>query len=211
MPEWNELFKQAEFQWKEPNEQVVALVPLLKERGVHRVLDLACGAGRHLVYLEREGFDVYGLDLAENGLEHARQWLAREGLQARLAKCNMVHIPFADRSFDAMLCVHAVQHQRLAGIQETIDEVARVLRPGAFGFLTFPSTRDDRYGAGREIEPGTFEAAEGPDRGVPHHYSTLAEIEKLFEQFAIRKIELDERRVDGKGRYSHWNVLVERE
>src|SRR5512142_2286185 len=101
MPEWNELFKQAEFQWKEPNEQVVALVPLLKERGVHRVLDLACGAGRHMVYLEYEGFDIYGLDLAENGLEHARQWLAREGLQPRLAKCNMVHIPFADRSFDA--------------------------------------------------------------------------------------------------------------
>ena len=30
---------------------------------MHRVLDLGCGAGRHLVYLTQQGFEVYGADI----------------------------------------------------------------------------------------------------------------------------------------------------
>jgi len=39
-----------------------------------RILDLACGRGRHARYLAEKGFDVTGLDISENSITYARQF-----------------------------------------------------------------------------------------------------------------------------------------
>ncbi len=39
-----------------------------------RVLDLACGKGRHSKYLNQLGFDVTGVDLSENSINFAKQF-----------------------------------------------------------------------------------------------------------------------------------------
>jgi SAM-dependent methyltransferase len=38
------------------------------------ILDLACGKGRHSVYLNRNGYDVTGLDLSPQSIESAKQY-----------------------------------------------------------------------------------------------------------------------------------------
>ena len=38
-----------------------------------KVLDLACGKGRHAIYLNQLGFDVIGADLSENSIAEARK------------------------------------------------------------------------------------------------------------------------------------------
>lgn len=38
-----------------------------------KVLDLACGKGRHAIYLNQLGFDVLGVDLSENSIEIANK------------------------------------------------------------------------------------------------------------------------------------------
>lgn len=38
-----------------------------------KILDLACGKGRHSVYLNQLGFDVTGADLSENSIEEAKK------------------------------------------------------------------------------------------------------------------------------------------
>lgn len=38
------------------------------------VLDLACGKGRHSLYLNSLGYDVTGVDLSENSIEYAKQF-----------------------------------------------------------------------------------------------------------------------------------------
>ncbi len=210
MPEWNELFKQEEFRWKNPHGQVVALAPRLKEQGLRRVLDLGCGAGRHLVYLAREGFEVYGLDIAENGLSHAREWLTREGLAAELRRGDIAEIPYPEQFFDAVISLYVIYHKTLAEMRQVIGEIHRVLRPGGLALVSLMSRRGHRYGHGQEIEPGTFITDRGDDSGIPHHYSDLAEIEQLFARFAIRRIELEEEPVEGKQKHSHWQVLVEK-
>ena len=37
-----------------------------------KILDLACGKGRHAIYLNKKGFDVTGLDLSPNNIELAK-------------------------------------------------------------------------------------------------------------------------------------------
>ncbi len=50
------------------------LVGWLRLKPGARVLDLACGRGRHSVDLRRRGFDVTGVDLAAASIAHARQF-----------------------------------------------------------------------------------------------------------------------------------------
>lgn len=39
-----------------------------------KILDLACGKGRHAIYLNSIGFDVIGVDLSENSIAYAKQF-----------------------------------------------------------------------------------------------------------------------------------------
>ena len=42
-----------------------------------RMLDVACGKGRHAVQLARHGFEVTGIDLSEESIAFAQQSAAR--------------------------------------------------------------------------------------------------------------------------------------
>jgi SAM-dependent methyltransferase len=59
------------------------LTPQLHEKNIAdadiKILDLACGKGRHSVYMADKGFDVTGIDLSENSIAYARQF-ERENL-----------------------------------------------------------------------------------------------------------------------------------
>ncbi|KLT65612.1 bifunctional 2-polyprenyl-6-hydroxyphenol methylase/3-demethylubiquinol 3-O-methyltransferase UbiG [Pedobacter sp. BMA] len=39
-----------------------------------KMLDIACGKGRHSIYLNKKGFDVTGIDLSEQSIKYARQF-----------------------------------------------------------------------------------------------------------------------------------------
>lgn len=211
MPTWDELFKQEEFRWREPHHGVLRFAKLLKEKDNHRVLDLGCGTGRHLVFLAREGFEVFGTDISETGLEHARCWLEEEGLTAKLKRSDMGRIPHPDRFFDAVICFNVIYHATLEKMRRAIVEIHRTLRPGGLALLTFKSKRSFRYGKGEKLEPETFIHDEGADSGVPHHYSDREEIEHLLRAFAILEIDHMERIYEGGYHSSHWEVWVEKQ
>ncbi|MBA3971728.1 MAG: class I SAM-dependent methyltransferase [Bacteroidetes bacterium] len=49
------------------------IIELLTPKKHARVLDLACGKGRHATYLNKKGFDVTGIDLSPQSIEYAKQ------------------------------------------------------------------------------------------------------------------------------------------
>ena len=75
---------------------VGAVVPLAGRR----VLDLACGPGRHAAQLVVQGARVTGLDLSEALLARAR---ARLGGRVALVRGDMRCLPFRDRTFDVVV------------------------------------------------------------------------------------------------------------
>jgi len=56
------------------------LISFLSPSKDSKFLDLACGKGRHSIYLSQKGFDVTGIDLSENSIETASK-LANDKLQ----------------------------------------------------------------------------------------------------------------------------------
>ena len=51
--------------------QVDFLIEKLELKGTERILDLACGFGRHSLELARRGYDVTGVDITPEYIEYA--------------------------------------------------------------------------------------------------------------------------------------------
>jgi len=64
------LYKNRDF--KEAERFISNVTEQVKLAKSSKVLDLACGKGRHSVYLNQLGFDVVGVDLASNSIEKAK-------------------------------------------------------------------------------------------------------------------------------------------
>jgi len=165
-----------------------SLARLFGEQGVSSILDLGCGDGGNLIFFARRGFTVSGLDYAPTALRLAREWLAREGLECDLRHGDMQDLPWSQDSFDAVISVRVINHNTAAGVEATIAEVARVLRPGGYFFATVARHPPPEKWFEREpveIEPRTYVPALGHDKGVPHHYFTEEELGRLLGHFEL--------------------------
>jgi SAM-dependent methyltransferase len=117
---------------------VLPMVDLLSA-GENVVLDAGCGSGRTTIALGRAlkhgrivALDRFDSDYIEGG---GRQLLERNLNRAGLAdrvqieRGDLTALPFPDRSFDAAVSAHAVDH--LGPLKEQgLREILRVLRPG---------------------------------------------------------------------------------
>ena len=69
--------------WTEDTKrQVDFVIQKLHLKGGEKVLDLACGYGRHSLELARRGFSVTGVDITPAYIQFAREEARRQGLQA---------------------------------------------------------------------------------------------------------------------------------
>ena len=188
---WDEFYKQRGRVVTEPHEDMPDIVRLLKDRGANTVLDLGSGTGRHVVYLAGSGFSVFGLDNSPEGIHITRQWLADAGLDANLQLQSMTEkLPYEDAFFDAVISVQVIHHADRAAIREVVQEITRVLKRGGFLFVTVPKLRNQgtRF---KKLEANTFIPLDGPERGLPHHYFTPAELREVFNGYDIVDIHLD--------------------
>jgi demethylmenaquinone methyltransferase / 2-methoxy-6-polyprenyl-1,4-benzoquinol methylase len=95
------------------------------------VLDVATGpAGVALQLAERTGGRVVGIDLTLEMLRQGRVAVARQGRADRvqLVAGRAEQLPFPDASFDALTFTYLLRY--VADPQTTLDELARVVRPG---------------------------------------------------------------------------------
>ena len=120
---WNTVFQQEGKVFTTPHEDMLHFVEAVRHHNRQNVLDVGCGSGRHVVYLARHGFSVYGLDNAPEGLNITRRWLQQEGLSADLRHHQMTDpFPYPDATFDAVVSIQVIHHARIAEIQQIIAE-----------------------------------------------------------------------------------------
>jgi ubiquinone/menaquinone biosynthesis C-methylase UbiE len=206
--EWNRILREEWYSREEPEEIIVDFVSRLKGTTKKlRVLDIGCGAGRHVVYMANQGFEVHGIDVSEVGLNSTRARLKSRRLKGNLVKCDMKMLPYIDSCFAAVVSLHTVYHQRLNGIQKTILEISRVLRKKGFLLVNFLSKRTFSYGKGLEVEENTFMEQEGLEKGVLHYFVNKKEVERLFKGFKILDLRISEKIVEGKPR-SRWVLIA---
>lgn len=122
----------------EAKEQVNAIERLLKLQGREKVLDLACGTGRHSVAFGMKGYDVIGIDLSETLIKKARQRLEDQNLPVKFQVADMFQLPDLG-SFDLVVNLFTSfgYFQEDERNQKVFDVVYRhLVKSGAF-FLDY--------------------------------------------------------------------------
>jgi len=102
-----------------------------------RILDLACGWGRHSRPLAERGYEVVGLDLNETFLRVA---CARGQGKPSWVCGDMRWLPFPTGCFDSVVCLwNSFGYFDDAGNSQVVQEVARLLAPGGGLLLDIPN------------------------------------------------------------------------
>ncbi len=92
------------------------------------VANFGCGQGTHSVPMERRGFRVVNLEFSSEALALTRQYYDRSGIKPLLVRCDILHPPFADESFDVIMSFGVIEH--FCDIRTPFEEMARVLKRG---------------------------------------------------------------------------------
>ena len=217
MKQWNKIFKKNGKVFIKVQKDIPKLVIILKKNNVKKILDLGCGSGRHIVYLAKKGFDVSGIDIAEEGINITKSWLKKENLKADLKIGNIYkRLPYPNNFFDAVISTGVICHNNIQGIRKTIREIERVLKQGGFVFMNvrrnrkysqkINSTRILPFGEFKTLckitGPRTCVPIEGGEKGLIHYNFDRQSLRKEFKNFKIQDIWLgsDRRHLNLLGR-----------
>lgn len=215
---WDDVFSARDW-GRYPPEELIRFVARAygraPDRKAVRFLELGCGPGANIWYLAREGFTAYGIDGSKVAIEHASRRLALEGLEAKLIVGDFTELRrhYAPSSFDVVIDVAGLQHNRIAAVDQALEEVSAVLEPEGRVFSMLLAAGSWGEGIGVEVEPGTVtEVSAGPAAGAGvSHFFTLDEVERLFARFVDVNVEYVERSLDGRAHvYRHWIVTAMR-
>ena len=113
------------------------------------VLDLRCGEGRHVISaFVAADVTAVGVDLCLNDLKTAQSKFAdfaepaNEAKGFGLSQANALQLPFADNTFDKIICSEVLEH--IPDYRSVLKEIERVLKPGGLFCASVPRAWPER-------------------------------------------------------------------
>jgi SAM-dependent methyltransferase len=123
------------------------IVGLLAPQPGERILDVGCGAGqavRLLAGMVGSGGRVAGLDRPAPAMRRVGETVRQSGLEnVELVAGSAEALPFADASFDAVLCVNVLE--AVPDQPRALREIRRVLRPGGRALVAHDDYESQTY------------------------------------------------------------------
>lgn len=141
----SEYFEHHELEQKDQtgNDLVLQAESLIGGKG--RLLDVGAGRGEALRAAKIAGWEAIGIELSTKFADYASKYSGVEVLRKPLEDCG-----FADSSVDAVLLSAVLEH--LYNPNETLFEIARILRPGGALFLDVPNEGGLYFRVGNRYE-----------------------------------------------------------
>lgn len=105
-------------------------IDYLKESQV--ILDIGCGTGNIVQYLQRLGKEAHGITFKDSEVKVARE----RGIQ-NVFLADMHELPFSDEVYDAFLMWDSLEHAQAPFV--ALCEAKRILKPNGRGLIYMPS------------------------------------------------------------------------
>ena len=175
-----ERYQSGRMPWDErmPPPEVLAIAEILP---AGRMLDIGCGYGRTAIYMSQKGWHAVGIDYVPQAIAEARKRAAALQTEVDFRNESTIDMPYLDGPFDLAVdvgCMHSFSDAERA---RHIQELARLLAPGAT-YLLFAHLKDEN-----DDNP--------PGRNRP----SPAELKALLEPwFTLRREEIGTTQIEDK-------------
>jgi methionine biosynthesis protein MetW len=148
------------------------------------VLEVDCGPGVLAQRMQARGACVTGTDLSSVAVERARA----KGIAAQQVDVDTAALPFPDASFDTVVSNSMIEHRFFP--ERSLDECARVLRPGGKFIVCLPNTA--HWLCRWWILTGRFPYVKNSPTDMLHiRFFTVLEAKKLCQARGLRVVEVD--------------------
>lgn len=177
-PDWDKRYREGFYSGTvDPHQLVKDFWEFLPANG--RVVDIATGTGRDLLFLACRGFGVCGLDRSWEGLRLARQFFDRKNLLLEAVQADALGLPFKQGTFDGVLVFYFLE-------RAIMGELTSLLKPGGILFYETFLKRQN------EIDRHRNPAFLLEDNELPGYFSDL---EPLFHEEGVFTMDGKERAV----------------
>jgi len=127
------------------------IVQFIKRKGLLKgnVLDYGCGAGHLLqemckvtAHRALRAVNFYGLDFSADSIEETKKRTAGKANLKQLVLISALPTPFNDEQFDSITLIETIEHLQDDQLQETMQELFRILKRKGRIFITTPFNED---------------------------------------------------------------------
>ena len=214
---WEDLHRQTRFRPRYPSESVVRFLARSwgltgpRDAASPLIVDIGCGAGRHLPVAAEVGGSVVGVDMSSTGLGHARSAVA--GRDVPVVTASMFELPLKSGSADGAISYGAFLYADRPGFARAVGELHRILRPGGRALVVTRTTDDSRFGAGDRVDDCSFVLTTNDtnELGMLMHFLAGDDIPQVFGAFSEVTVDrIDHTDLGGTIRNSDWVIEVQR-
>jgi len=172
------------FSQKQLQKDVNFLIDVLNLNKKDKILDLACGHGRHTIELKKKGFNVDGLDFSSYLLKIAKEHAEQENLQINFYKQDIHNISLKTK-YDKIFLFFS--EFGLFDAEKVLKNITKILKPNGLFLLDCDNVfRLIQYLIKHPKAPYSFDFVnmqlkekKRNIRGV--RYYTVPELKKFFE------------------------------
>lgn len=107
----------------------------MHDHHLKKVLDVGCGTGRLVQFLNENDFSAVGCDNSAIAVKIAQ----KNNKKNAITKASATHLPFPNASFDLITGISMIEHLTKKETDEFINEAKRVLKPNGFIFIVTPN------------------------------------------------------------------------
>jgi len=114
-----------------PHEILVRWVSVNRQERGGKALDIGFGSGRNLEFLEKTGYEPFGVEVSETAIRHARKISSN----FHLSIFKPPHLDFPDDFFSLIISLQAFYYN--LDLEQVVAETHRVMENGGYLYVSF--------------------------------------------------------------------------
>lgn len=147
----------------------------------NKILEVGCSNGAYTFEFNKLGYFMYGLDLSDKNIEFAKKKAEQNKVSnVEFYTGDAEALPFEDNLFDGTISISTLRY--VPNIQNAVNEIYRVLKPGKRAVLDFPNKNSPWF---NYLKPRVLKR-----RHIHDNHYTTAEIRRLFSNAGFKEIKI---------------------